>query len=96
MAIKVLRKRWSEDARKIELFEREGKVGLGMRHPNIVHILAVNRDPASGQYYIVMDFVEGGNLRDFLAIRKKLDWPEALRLLEETVHRSGLRLDVRG
>jgi eukaryotic-like serine/threonine-protein kinase len=88
VAIKVLRKRWAEDSRKIELFEREGKVGLSMQHPNIVRILAVNRDPASGQYYIVMEFVEGGNLRDFLAIRKKLEAPEALRLLEETA--SGL------
>jgi tRNA A-37 threonylcarbamoyl transferase component Bud32/CheY-like chemotaxis protein len=68
------------------LFEREGKVGLSMQHPNIVHILAVNRDPTTGQYYLVMKFVEGGNLRDFLAIRKKLEPPEALRLLEETVN----------
>src|SRR5215212_6886008 len=88
VAIKVLRKRWAEDNRKIELFEREGKVGLAMQHPNIVRILAVNRDPSTGQYYIVMEFVEGGNLRDFLAIRKKLEAPEALRLLEETT--SGL------
>ena len=33
-----------------------------------------------------MEFVEGGNLRDFLGIRKKLEPPEALRLLEETTH----------
>lgn len=88
VAIKVLRKRWSEDARKIELFEREGKIGIGLQHPNIVRILAVNRDPATGQYFIVMDFVEGGNLRDFMAIRKKLEPDEALRLLDETA--SGL------
>ncbi|HEX3149108.1 MAG TPA: serine/threonine-protein kinase [Gemmataceae bacterium] len=88
VAIKVLRKRWAEDSRKIELFEREGKVGLSMQHPNIVRILAVNRDPTTGQYYLVMEFVEGGNLRDFLQIRKKLEAPEALRLLEETA--SGL------
>ena len=88
VAIKVLRRRWAEDNRKIELFEREGKVGLSMQHPNIVRILAVNRDPTTGQYYLVMEFVEGGNLRDFLAIRKKLAAPEALRLLEETA--SGL------
>ena len=53
-----------------------------MRHPNIVRIIAVNRDPLSGQYFIVMEFVEGGNLRDILTIRKKLDAPEALRILE--------------
>jgi eukaryotic-like serine/threonine-protein kinase len=99
VAIKVLRKRWAEDQRKIELFEREGKVGLSMQHPNIVRILAVNRDPSTAQYYIVMEFVEGGNLRDFLAIRKKLEPKEALRLLEETAsglaHALGLGLTHR-
>ena len=86
VAIKVLRKRWAEDNRKIELFEREGKVGLVMQHPNIVRILAVNRDPSTAQYYIVMEFVEGGNLRDFMVIRKKLEPLESLRLLEETTN----------
>jgi serine/threonine protein kinase len=83
VAIKVLRRRWSEEKRTIGLFEREGKVGRSLQHPNIVHILAVDRDAASGQYYIVMEFVEGGNLRDFLAIRKKLEPVEAMRLLED-------------
>lgn len=86
VAIKVLRKRWAEDNRKIELFEREGKVGLSMQHPNIVRILAVSRDPSTAQYYLVMEFVEGGNLKDFLAIRKKLEPLESLRLLEETTN----------
>lgn len=84
VAIKVLRKKHLMDARKVDLFEREGKNGLELKHPNIVEILAVNRDPSTGQYYIVMEFVEGGNLRDFLKIRKKLQPAEALRLLEET------------
>jgi serine/threonine protein kinase len=84
VAIKVLRRRWSEDPHKIQLFEREGKVGLTLRHPNIVQILAVSRDAATGQYYIVMEFVEGSNLRDLLEIRKRMDVPEALRILEES------------
>jgi serine/threonine protein kinase len=83
VAIKVLRQRWSEDPHTIELFEREGKLGKSLRHPNIVTILDVNKDPATKQYYIAMEFVEGGNLRDFLAIRKKLEPAEALRLLED-------------
>jgi eukaryotic-like serine/threonine-protein kinase len=83
VAIKVLRNRWSEDPHRIQQFDREGKVGMTLRHPNIVQILAVNRDAATGQYYIVMEFVEGSNLRDLLAIRKKLDVAEALRIIEE-------------
>jgi CheY-like chemotaxis protein len=83
VAIKVLRRKWSEAQHNIDMFTREGKVGMALRHPNVVEILAVNRDPGTGQHYIVMEFVEGGNLRDFLAIRKKLEPAEALRILEE-------------
>jgi tRNA A-37 threonylcarbamoyl transferase component Bud32/CheY-like chemotaxis protein len=83
LAIKVLRKRWSEDPQRIELFEREARVGMTLHHPNIVEILAVNHDPASGQYFIVMEFVEGDNLREILKIRKKLEPAEALRILED-------------
>jgi serine/threonine protein kinase len=83
VAIKVLRRRWSEDQQRIDLFEREGKVGLGLRHPNIVETITVNNDAPTGQWYIVMDFVEGGNLRDILAIRKTLEPSEALRMLED-------------
>ena len=86
VAMKVLRKKWSEDKHNIELFEREGRVGMSLRHPNIVEILAVNRDPVTRQYFIVMEFVEGGNLRDFLTIRKKLEPAETLRILEEVAN----------
>jgi CheY-like chemotaxis protein/tRNA A-37 threonylcarbamoyl transferase component Bud32 len=88
VAIKVLRRRWSEDQARIDLFIREGKVGLTLKHPNIVEVLAINRDPSSGQYYLVMEFVEGGNLREILQIRKKLTVAESLRIIEDAA--SGL------
>lgn len=71
VAIKVLRRRHSEDDHIIDLFEREGKLGLQLKHPNIVEVLAVGQDVVSKQYYIVMEFVEGGNLRDILQIRER-------------------------
>lgn len=83
VAIKVLRRKWSEDKHNIDLFEREGRVGMTLRHPNIVETLAVNRDVSSRQYFIVMEFVEGGNLKDFLIIRKKLEPLETLCILED-------------
>jgi serine/threonine protein kinase len=84
VAIKVLRNKWTMDKQKIDLFLREGKLGMTIRHPNIVSVLAVNQDTTTGQYFIVMDFVEGGNLRDLLQIRKKLGFDEALRYMEES------------
>jgi serine/threonine protein kinase len=84
-ALKVLRDRWTKDEHKhkIDLFMREGKMGMSLRHPNIVEILAVNHEKKTNQFYIVMEFVEGGNLRDLLNIRKKLEAPEVLRILED-------------
>lgn len=83
LAIKVLRKKWSEDKHKIDLFMREGKMGMSLRHPNIVEIVTVNHEQQTNQYYIVMEFVEGGNLRDLLNIRKKLQPTEVLRIVED-------------
>ena len=83
VAVKVLRKRWNDNPHSVELFLREAQVGLTLRHANIVQILAVDQDKATQQYYMVMEFVEGGSLRDFLAIRKKVAPAEALRLADE-------------
>src|SRR5947209_4976075 len=69
VAVKVLRRRWSEDQQRIDLFVREGKVGMQLKHPNIVEVLAISQDPVTGQYYIVMEFVEGGNLREIMQAR---------------------------
>jgi serine/threonine protein kinase len=89
IAVKILRRKWSEDQGKIDQFVREGKLGLALKHPNIVEVLAVSFDAASDQHYIAMEFVEGGNLREWLKIRQKqagearLTVPEALKVLEE-------------
>ncbi len=93
IAVKVLRSKWTRDEQGehkkiIDHFIREGKLGLSLRHPNIVEVLAVNQDPVSKQYYIAMEFIEGGNLREILKIRKHYEVSKALELLEEAA--SGL------
>lgn len=83
VALKVLRRKWNEKTHNIEQFEKEAKVGISLRHPNIVSILFMGKDPASQQYFFAMEFVEGGDLRDILNIRKKLEPAEALRFIED-------------
>jgi serine/threonine protein kinase len=83
VAIKVLRNKWTMDKQKVELFQREGKLGMSIRHANIVSVLAVSQDNITRQFFIVMEFIEGGNLRDLLQIRKPLGTDEALRIMEE-------------
>jgi len=83
VAVKVLRRRWMEEKQRVEEFIREGKMGLTLKHPNIVEILAMGQDPPTKQYFMVMEFVEGDNLRKLLQIRGKVAVPEALRILED-------------
>jgi len=77
-AVKVLRKSKAEILGETELFHREGKLGMKLKHPNIVAIHEVATTGKS--HYIVMDFVEGHNLRDFFKVRGKFDPLEASRI----------------
>jgi serine/threonine-protein kinase len=77
-ALKVLRKRYSDDPQQTEHFCREGMVGMTLRHPNIVPIFEVYSKGLT--HFLVMEFVEGHNLREFLRIRKRIAPAEATRL----------------
>jgi serine/threonine-protein kinase len=79
VALKVLRNRYSENPGQSGLFIREGQVGCALRHPNIVPIYEVISQRRT--HFLVMEFVEGRNLRDFVRIRKKLAPEEATRLM---------------
>lgn len=77
VGLKVLRQRWSEDSRALGEFRREAELGKALKHKNIVPIYEVGE--SKGQHYFSMEFVEGGNLRDFINIRKKLSPLEATK-----------------
>lgn len=78
-AVKVLRKRYSLDPAETERFRREGELGAKLKHPNIVAIHEVVSKAST--HYIVMDFVEGRNLRDFFKVRGKFEPLEATRIV---------------
>ena len=78
VAVKVLRNRYSENRAQAGLFVREGRVGCALRHPNIVPIYEVVSEGKN--HFLVMEFIEGRNLREFVRIRKKLDPLEATQM----------------
>lgn len=79
VALKVLRSRFSENPAQAGQFVREGQVGCALRHPNIVPIYEVVSE--GRMHFLVMEFVEGWNLRDLVRIRKKVAPAEAVRLM---------------
>jgi serine/threonine-protein kinase len=86
VALKVLRRGVAKDPHEVENFRREGEVGLTLRHPNVVPIFEVAKHGKSN--YLVMEFVEGRNLREFIKIRKQCQPDEAIRLMMDVA--SGL------
>ena len=79
VAVKVLRNRYSENRAQASLFVREGRVGCALRHPNIVPTYEVVSERKT--HFLVMEFIEGRNLREFVRIRKKLDPLEATEMI---------------
>ena len=78
VAVKVLRTRFSDNPVQYSQFVREGQLGCSLRHPNIVPITEVYSEGRT--HFLVMEFVEGQSLRDFVKVRKKLEPLEATRL----------------
>jgi serine/threonine-protein kinase len=79
VALKVLRARYSDNPTYYGQFIREGHIGCTLRHPNIVRIFEVVSQGHS--HFLVMEFVEGQNLREFVKVRRKLDPLVATRLM---------------
>ncbi|MGL4514249.1 MAG: serine/threonine-protein kinase [Lacipirellulaceae bacterium] len=78
-AVKVLRARKAADPKMVDFFRREGELGKSLQHQNIVAVHEVVSRP--GLHYLVMDFIEGRNLRDWYRVRGKFEWQEATSIL---------------
>ena len=79
VAVKLLRDRWATDPEAVAGFHREATICQKFKHPHIVPIYEIG---AEGNFhYFTMEFVEGGNLRDFLKIRQTVAPIEAARCM---------------
>lgn len=81
VAIKVLREVYSSDPKFARRFLKEAEVISSLRHPNIVQIY--DSGQADGTYFIVMELVEGTDLRHYLRARGILDANSALMIAHE-------------
>jgi serine/threonine-protein kinase len=97
VALKVLRRKLSDNAEEADRFCREGKMGSSLRHPNIVPIYEVGKEDVGGDVpipYLTMEFVEGRNLREFVRVHRNFEPLEATRLIAEVadgLHYASLR-----
>ncbi|GIW79917.1 MAG: hypothetical protein KatS3mg105_1724 [Gemmatales bacterium] len=94
VAIKILPPSRARDAQMFARFQREARLALKLKHPNIVR--AFEMGEANGLHYIVMEFLDGETLEDVLKRRKKLPPAEGVRIVYHAlqglqhIHEQGL------
>lgn len=95
VAVKVLRPSLVSDPEFLYRFKREARSAANLSHPNIVTVHDVGQD-GPNTHYIVMEFVEGSNLKQLVRARGAFELDAALAIIIEIskgigyAHRAGL------
>ncbi len=79
VAVKVLRGDLANDEKFVRRFQREALSASSLSNPNIVEVYDVGED--NGEYYIVMEYVEGKHLKTLLKKRGKLTTAEVVDII---------------
>lgn len=77
VAIKILHANFASDEGFVGRFKREAQNAGRLSHPNIVNMYDVGYD--QGYHYIVMEYVEGQTLKEYIQERGKLSIDEAIK-----------------
>ncbi|MBW6463267.1 MAG: Stk1 family PASTA domain-containing Ser/Thr kinase [Firmicutes bacterium] len=81
IAVKVLKDQMTGDASFIRRFEREAQSAAALSHPHIVNIYDVGEE--EGTYYMVMEYVDGENLKEYIREQGKLSPAEAIKITRQ-------------
>jgi serine/threonine-protein kinase len=71
VALKVLHRRFAQDAEFVERFRREAKAAAGLQHPHVVGVF--DRGEYEGTYYIAMECLQGRTVKDWVVEGAPLD-----------------------
>jgi serine/threonine protein kinase len=78
VAIKVLRSLDKSDLRAVERFRREARAAAALAHPNAVTIYDFVEE--AGQYFLVMEYIQGPTLKQLIGQRRHLSAREAIEI----------------
>lgn len=79
VAVKILRGDLADDEKFVRRFQREAISASSLSHPNIVEMYDVGED--EGQYYIVMEYVDGKTLKSLIKRRGSLTLSEVVDIM---------------
>ncbi len=94
VAIKILKEQYSADPKFVAHFQRTAKAQSAFQHPNVMQVYGFGQ--ANGKHFIVMELVEGTDLRRYLRARGVLDVDRAVIIAHSValglgaIHRHGM------
>jgi len=81
VAIKILRGEMANDVVALVRFQREANAAATLAHPNIIQIYDVGND--NNRHYIVMEYVRGRTLKQWITQRGALPLEEAIYIMRQ-------------
>lgn len=76
VAVKVLKNEFANDKEFLERFNKEAQAAAAISSPNIVNVYDVGHD--GDIHYIVMEYVEGHTLKEYIDANGMLSWQETV------------------
>jgi hypothetical protein len=92
--VKVLREGFAADPAFLARFQREARAAARLDHPNVVTVYDVGQD--DDRHYIVMEYVDGQDLKTQIRQKGRLDTDEALDIAAQVcagvghAHKAGI------
>ncbi|MCW2971161.1 MAG: serine/threonine protein kinase, partial [Solirubrobacterales bacterium] len=96
VAVKLLAEHLADDPTFVSRFQREAQAAARLVHPNIVQVFDSGEDDRTGQYFIVMEYIEGSSGAEILRDDGWVEVDEALSIIEQAceglhyAHRHGV------
>jgi eukaryotic-like serine/threonine-protein kinase len=96
VAVKLLAEHLAEDPTFVSRFQREAQAAARLIHPNIVQVFDSGQDERTGQYFIVMEYIEGQSCAEILRDDGWVEVDEAVAIIEQAceglhyAHRHGV------
>jgi eukaryotic-like serine/threonine-protein kinase len=96
VAVKLLAEHLADEPSFVSRFQREAQAAARLVHPNVVQVFDSGRDERTGQYFIVMEYIQGASCAEILRDDGWVDVDEALAIVGQAceglyyAHRHGV------
>jgi serine/threonine-protein kinase len=96
VAVKLLAEHLADDPTFVSRFQREAQAAARLVHPNIVQVFDSGQDASTGQYFIVMEYIEGHSCAEILRDDGWVEVEEAISIIDQAceglhyAHRHGV------